>query len=258
MTATVMRRSLGLAITLLACTGLTAFGDGTRVQGFESGDPAVTSIGDAGEQGTFENQAAPDPTTQFLLTTIGNNAAGEDNLSPLNGAGPAVSNASLASFFGNTLFMDGNEGSGVLIPFTVIAGQTQLTFEADFLSNEPFQDPDVRRNDFSFFGVFDASNAIQVALTKFATVNGSTFLNDSNFTNPFQFHSGYQTYTVSLDGLAPGDYTLGIGVQDANTANHASGLLLDNVQLVPEPSVFALAIAGAGLLVGVRRRIRRS
>jgi hypothetical protein len=47
-------------------------------------------------------------------------------------------------------------------------------------------------------------------------------------------------------------------VEDAQTADHASGLLIDNVQVVPEPSVFGLAIAGAALLAGVRRRIKRA
>jgi hypothetical protein len=75
---------------------------------------------------------------------------------------------------------------------------------------------------------------------------------------PFQFHTGYNTLSLSLALLAPGTYTLGIGVADAQTADHASGLLIDDVQVVPEPSVVALAIAGAGLLIGARRRIKRA
>jgi hypothetical protein len=74
---------------------------------------------------------------------------------------------------------------------------------------------------------------------------------------PFQFHTGFQTLSLSLASLAPGNYTLGIGVEDRLNADHASGLLIDNVQVVPEPSVIALAVAGAGLMLGVRRRIKR-
>ena len=187
---------------------------------------------------------------QYLLTTIGM-TSNEDTIGSQSGAF-AVGNSTLQTFFHN-LSLGGVEGSGVLIPFTVGAGDTQLTFQYDFLSNEPFQS--MSRNDFAFAALFDAANALQGNVTTFASVNGSS-LGIFNSQIPFQFHTGYQTLTLSLAGLAPGNYALGIGVEDAVTADHASGVLLDNVQIVPEASPFVLALTGAALLLAVRRRIK--
>jgi hypothetical protein len=246
---------LFIAITVAATGALTDLARADRIQGFETGDPAVTSIGDAGKVGTIQNGAAPPPegVSQYLITTIGM-MSNEDGL-PAQSGTFAVGNAALQTFFHGLTLTGGFEGSGVLIPFTVSAGQSQLTFQYDFLSNEPFQS--MPRSDFAFSAIFDSSNAIERA-SVFATATGMT-LNpfDANSQSPFEFHSGLLTLTLPVANLAPGNYTLGIGIDDASTADHASGLLIDNIQIVPEPSILGLAIAGAGLLVVVRRRMIR-
>ena len=244
-------KSFFFAVALVALAALPTAAY-AQAQGFEPGDPAVASIGDAGIRGSYQGQAAPQGANQFLITTIGS-TSNEDSITSQSGVF-AVSNAALQTFF-NGLSLTGQEGSGVLIPFSIAAGQTQLTFQWDFLSNEPFQS--LPRNDFAFAAIFNASNALQVISNPFASVNGST-LGLFGGQSPFIFHTGLQTHTLSLASLAPGNYILGIGVADAATADHASGVLIDNVQVVPEPSVFALAAAGAGLMLGLRRRIKRS
>ena len=248
---TATRRWSSIALALTVTVGLTGLAHANRVQGFESGDPAVSSIGDAGKQGTYESQAPPEGTMQFLITTIGT-LSNEDNVSPQSGA-PAVGNTALETFF-HGLTLGGFEGSGVLIPFTVSAGDTTLTFQYDFLSNENFQT--VPRFDFAFAAVFDANNLLVLSPDTFAAVGTSTMGTFNPDQAPFQFHTGLTTLALPLGNLAPGNYALAIGVEDAGTADHASGVLIDNVQLVPEPSAFALAIAGAALLIGIRRRIK--
>ena len=248
-------------LSLLVCA---AFAQTTqaagRVQGFESGDPAVTSTGDAGVvDGSYQQEAPPEGSRQFLLTTIGMMRMGEDDLVPQVG-GFAVSNFSLQQFFGTGL--NGQEGSGVLIPFTVSAGDSLLTFQFDFLTNEFFQT--MPRPDFAFAEFISGNSVVPNSFTQFADVGSlissnsfTTFGDQSNFV----FHTGYRTLTLSVANLAPGDYSLGIGIADAVDVNHASGLLIDNVQIaaaVPEPSTIGLAIAGAILLLGVRRRIKGS
>ena len=242
------------AVALLACAALPAAAY-AQAQGFEPGDPAVASIGDAGiRTGSYQGQAAPQGNNQFLLTTIGS-MSNEDSLTSQSGLF-AVSNSALQAFF-NGLTIIGNEGSGVMIPFTVGAGDTLLTLQYDLLSNEVFQMP--KRDDFAFGAIFNASNVLQGSVNQFGSVNNPPAdFNLFGGQTPFQFHTGYQTLSFSLVGLAPGSYNLGIGIADRLTADHASGLLLDNVQVVPEPSVFALAAAGAGLMLGLRRRIKRS
>jgi hypothetical protein len=186
---------------------------------------------------------------QFLLTTVGM-TSNEDNVPSQSGAF-AVGNVTLQGFF-NGLSLGGFEGSGVMIPFTVSAGDSLLTLQYDFLSNEPFQT--IKRDDFAFAAVFDAANGLQI-VDPFISVLSATFDPFSSQT-PFQFHTGLRTLSLSVASLTPGNYTLGIGVEDRGTADHASGLLLDNVQLVPEPSVFALGVGGVCLLAAARRRIK--
>jgi hypothetical protein len=158
-------------------------------------------------------------------------------------------------FFGQTV--SNEEGSGVLIPFTVGAGDTTLTFQYDFLSNEPFQT--TPRGDFAFDAIFTTGGTLQGSVSHFQTASVSNPANLFGAQTPFIFHTGYQTLSLNVSGLAAGTYDLGIGVSDAVNTSHASGLLIDNVQVtaVPEPSTLGLVLAGAASLAAVRRRIRK-
>jgi hypothetical protein len=236
---------------MLACMVIAQTSEARKIQGFEAGDPATTSTGDAGTQGVYQGQAPPEGSFQFLITTIrtGDN---EDGAAPQSG-NSAVTNATLSTFF-NGISLLGVDGSGILIPFTIQAGDTSLTFRYDFLSNEPAQT--TARNDFAFEALFSGTTLVGTVNT-FAQVTGTSF---SLFgaQSPFIFHTGYQTFTMSLVGLAPGSYSLGIGVEDRTNADHASGLLIDNFQVnIPEPSTIGLGFAGAVLLVALRSRIKR-
>jgi hypothetical protein len=251
-----INRLMGASLGVLACVVLAHTSDARVVQGFESGDPAVTATGDASTVGTFEGEAAPQGSNQFLLTSL-IGTADQDGFTDVSGTA-AVTNASLQSFFNHQLdsTLIGLRGSGVLIPFTVNPGETTLTLQYDFLSNQPLQT--TQKNDFAFEAIFNGTT-LQGSVNKFATVTGSTF---SLFgSGPFLDHTGYQTLSINISGLAPGSYNLGIGVEalSGGSNQHDSGLLIDNVQiLVPEPSTVAFAIAGAALLVVLRSRIKRT
>ena len=247
-----MSVALIAAITLAVQASYAA-----RVQGFESGDPAVNGFGDAGTQIGYQGEAATDPTHWYLLTTF-RSTDNEDGITSQSGSN-ALAFATLndASHF-NGAAPVGVDGSGVFIPFTVNAGDQFLSFDYDFLSNEPGQS--IPRNDFSFAAFFSTSGTVIAGTsTKFATVTGSAF---SLFgaQAPFVFHTGVQTLQMSVAGLAPGSYLLGIGVEDATNGDHASSLLIDNVQTsaVPEPTTIGFTFAGAALLTALRRRIKRT
>jgi hypothetical protein len=253
-----INRLMGASLGVLACVILAHTSNARLIQGFEPGDPALTgSTGDASIVGTFEGEAAPQGSKQFLLTSL-IGTADQDGFSDVSGTA-AVSNASLQSFFFNDIngTLTGLRGSGVLVPFTVIAGDTILTLQYDFLSNQP--QASTQKNDFAFEAIFNNSNALVQGASKFAQVTGTTF---SLFgSGPFLDHTGYQTLTLNISGLAPGNYNLGIGVEAlaGGSNQHDSGLLIDNIQvLVPEPSTVAFAIAGAALLVVLRSRIKRT
>ena len=231
---------------------LTQLSFGRVVEGFESGDPAVTSTGDGSIQGTFQGEVAPQGTHQFLITTI--RAGDGDSNTPASVSGTnAVNNMTLEGFF-NGLSLIGTEGSGVLIPFTVLAGDTNLTLQYDFLTNEDVSS--THHNDFAFDAIFNSSNAV-VSSSTFAQVNTANAQTLFGGGSPFIFHTGFQTLALNISSLAPGNYTLGIGVEDMTTSDGNSGVLLDNVQIVPEPSSIAFCIAGATLLLALRR-VKRS
>jgi hypothetical protein len=226
-----------------------------RVQGFESGDPAVNGFGDAGTQLTYQGEAPTDPTHWYLITTVRTTDL-EDGVTPQSGnnALPFATLNDAAHFNGAAPV--GVDGSGVFIPFTVNPGDTTLTFDYDFLSNEPGQT--TPRNDFSFAAFFTTSGTVIAGTsTTFANISSATLLFGGG--SPFAFHSGVQTLSMNVSGLAPGNYLLGIGIEDATNGNHASGLLIDNVQItaVPEPTTIAFSIAGGALLVALRSRIKR-
>src|SRR5205823_6954610 len=110
----------------------------------------------------------------------------------------AVSNISLQNFFGLTL-TGGQGGSGVFIPFTVSASDTQLTFQFDFLSNEPFQS--MPRGDFAFAGIFNTAGVLQGDVTTLATASTAMLGNPFGAQYPFQSHTGYAVQQLSTASL---------------------------------------------------------
>src|SRR2546423_4020998 len=250
-----------LSVALIAATAIAvqATYAATRVQGFESGDPAVNGFGDAGTQIGYQGEAATDPTHWYLLTTI-RSTDNEDGVTSQSGSNAlAVATLNDASHFNGAAPAGGIDGSGVFIPFTVNAGDQFLTFDYDFLSNEPGQT--TPRNDFSFAAFFTTSGTVIAGTTtKCATVTGSVFILLGAQTQVV-FLTGVLTWQMSVSGLAPGSYLLGIGVEDATNGDHASGILIDNVQIataVPEPTTIAFSVAGAALLVALRKRIKKT
>jgi hypothetical protein len=256
MRVTNFSRLLGSALSVMTLAVLAQTGQAAgRVTGFEGGDEAIQSTGDAGTQGTYQGEAPVEGSLQYLITTIGTNAANEDGATKQS-ASNAVGSAALNTFFFGQA-VSNQEGSGVLIPFTVGAGDTTLSFRYDFLSNEPGQT--TPRGDFAFEAIFTTVGVLQGTVNHFQTASLANPSNLFGAGSPFVFHTGYLTLSLNVSGLAAGNYDLGIGVSDVTNTSHASGLLIDNVQVsaVPEPSTLGLVFAGAASLAAVRRRIRK-
>jgi hypothetical protein len=256
MRATYFSRLLGSALGVMTLAVLAQTGQAAgRVTGFETGDEAILSAGDAGVRTTaYQGEAAPEGSNQYLITTIRNTDLedGDTNQSGTN----AVTGAALSTFFfGQTV--SNQDGSGILIPFTVGAGDTTLSFQYDFLSNEPAQT--TPRADFAFDAIFTSGGALQGSVNNFQIASMTNPANLFGAGTVFNFHTGYQTLSLNVSGLAAGTYDLGIGVSDQTNTSHATGLLIDNVQVsaVPEPSTLGLVFAGAASLAAVRRRIRK-
>lgn len=252
-----------------ACVLSLAFaqpGMAVKVEGFEPGDPPVSTSGDATFKQTYQGVPPPEASNQFLITTI--NAGGTDGTDGYsNQSGTnAVTNATLQSFFGISGLV-GTEGSGFKLSIVVPAGSDTITFQYDFLTNElPSGGGAIQHQDFAFAVLLNSSNVLIGGIRTVATPADIDFNNPSRqlpsgpiATNPFSFDTGSKTFTIT--GLAAGTYTLGIGIEDRTTSDVPSGLLVDNIQVtaaVPEPSTIGLIIAGAASFAAVRRRIKRA
>jgi hypothetical protein len=229
------------------------------VEGFESGtfNGSEAAVGDAGITTSFFGINATEGTHQLLLTTI-NNTHDEPGYS--HQFADAVSNATLASFFGvsGSLIRDGaavsQEGSGFSIDLGTLTAGSTISFDWNFLTNEI--QPDAH-NDFSYYTLTGLSGVTVIADTNSALLHPT-----SGAGNPFALETGYQTgfQTLTININTTGSYVLGLGVSDATTTDNPSGLLIDNLQVspVPEPTTIGFSIAGAALLVALRSRIKRT
>ena len=227
----------------------------TVVEGFESGSfsGSEATSGDVGIRGTYFTIAPTEGTKQMLLTTINNTSdSPQTNQSGVN----AVPVGTIATFLGispSSLIRDGTaagqEGSAFTISLGTLTAGTTITFNYDFLTNE---DPSgTHHNDFAFWEL--NSGTIHI----FADTTSS--LHATNASNTvFGLETGYQTVTITI--TTTGTYTLGLGVMDATTTDNSSGLLIDNIQVtaVPEPTTIGFSVAGAALLVALRKRIKRT
>lgn len=221
-----------------------------RVGGFEPGDPSFSIIGDAGVVQTFQGVAPAEGANQLLLTTI--NSSDGDGLSPQ--FSEAVNEAAAEGFYDFQVNIPNFlEGSAFELSLTVSPGTDNLiTFRYDFLTNEQ---PPGNRQDFAFAFLRNATTGALIGSVMTVSSPAAINFNDPSRLlaggNPFQFHTGYQTF--SFGAVAPGNYLLGIGVSDRSAFDIPSGLLVDDIRVVPEPSSVALALAGVSLLIGFQR-----
>jgi hypothetical protein len=242
--------------------GFAHSGEAQRIQGFEPGDPAVTSTGDAGSKQAFQGVPPPEGANHYLVTTINQNGQdGTDGFFNQSGTN-AVPGPTIEAFFGNAVSIVGTEGSAFRINNIVLLAGQIIRFSFDFLTNElpPFPgDPNPNNDPFGHldlaFALLINSNGTAVGgLRTIADPRSVDFNSSSSLLTglPFNFHTGYRTFEITV--ATSGTYSLGIGVIDRTTSDTPSGLLIDNIQIVPEPSSIALAFAGSVLLVGILRR----
>ncbi len=134
-------------------------------------------------------------------------------------------------------------GSAIKQTFTANAGDV-ITFSWAFLTNEFVPEPVT--NDFAFVTLGNAILGRLDTLTPGFNIPSAT---------SFGADTGYRSFSFNI--AAAGTYTLGFGVVNQGDAFISSGLLIDNVQTVPEPvsTLGILALGGAGLLVR-RRKLR--
>ena len=211
--------------------------------GFESGFSNWQTVGDALVVDASIGVAPTQSLHQALITTASdfgdfNNFSGSD----------AVEASVLESFLGlsSGLLAPGFEGSAIRTSIAVNAGDI-LRFDYNFLTT------DASANDFAFVtlaGIDVLADSLTGSFASSAVVLDPIF-------GDVTLETGYRTFSYTF--LASGTYSLGIGVLDADDKFLPSGLLIDNVRLVPEPSTITMATLGSILLAGgLRLRLSRS
>lgn len=137
-------------------------------------------------------------------------------------------------------------GSGFRQTFNAPSG-SPLSFRWNFLTDD--NTPSVTYNDYAF-AVIDGV-PIKLADTYFAFTASST---------GYASETGYQTFNFVLGSGAT--HSIGFGVMNVSDDFVGSAVLIDNVSLsiaaVPEPSTYALMLAGLGFVGFVANRRRKS
>jgi hypothetical protein len=253
---------IGAALVGLAMISIFGTAKATLVEGFESGslNGSEGDIGDAGITSSYFTINATQGSNQLLLTTINNTSDASSGRT--HQFSDAVPNSSLDTFFGglaSTQPKDGTltsqEGSGFSIDLGVLTAGTTISFDYDFLTDEAPSNIG-GRNDFAYVV---QNIGVSTTSTTITDRNTATFVATSGAGNPFALETGYKTFSLTV--ATTGDVKLGIGVSDATDKAGPSGLLVDNIQVnapVPEPSTIAFSVAGAALLVALRRFRRNS
>ena len=169
------------------------------------------------------------------------------------GTGNAVAAGSLEDFLGlssGALTGLGNgtvtNGSGFSQTFTLVKAET-ISFDYDFITSEDPNFPPVNK-DFAFVSLSGTTSILTSLADSTAVpiaepaVTGRT----SPSIDDYLSETGYKTYTATL---APGSYTLGLGVVNVGSTDIGSGLLIDNAHFTPVPE--AGTWISFGLLLGL-------
>jgi hypothetical protein len=197
--------------------------------GFESGMTGWSTIGVASIE-TAAYGAGPTEGSYQALVTSGDGSVSDSTIETFLGLAAGTLDSLIAG--------DANEGSAIRQTITAGAGDI-LTFNWNFLTDEVEEGDDVP--DFAFVSI--VSNFSEIL----ADAVSSTFVPSNT---PFYDETGFSTFQYTFP--TSGTFTLGFGVMDEDDEVVDSGLLLDNVTIIPEPATICLL--GLGVLSLLRKK----
>lgn len=198
---------------------------------FESGDFSGFSVtGNASIEDASFGVAPSDGETQALLTTdfSANDAADIELLFDLEP--------------GTLAALGGTNGSAIAFEVQGVEGET-ISFDYSFLTDEFTPNP---FNDFAVVSLISDDSSVFEIL-------GDT--NDVFTLSPtiFSEQTALEQFSFTFD--TTGEFTVGIAVLNEGDTAVNSGLLLDNISIVPEPSSGVLLLGSfLGLMISRRRK----
>lgn len=271
-----MKNAVGFtAVAVFAGLALPTVAEAAIINGgFEDGLTGWEGIGDSrAETSNFGSKPVEGTAQAFLSTAFNEVVDVNENGKEVVGGNAAcvsfISNIcenSLEQFFNVSTFQGDSfldsiataepiEGSAIKQTFTAQAGQT-LSFSWNFLTNESVEQaalndstyPDF--NDSAFVSIQSASGSEFLSLAD----TTSNFSNSS--TSSFDNDTGFSTFSYTIP--TTGNYTLGIGIVDVGEPTRISGLLVDNIVVVPEGDstlgTLGMLFLGAWWTVAERKR----
>ena len=260
-----MKGALCIVAVLAGLALPTAAKAATINGGFEDGFTGWEAVGDYKVETSTFGSVPVEGTSQAFLSTAFNevlvpNQPPQGNAVPV----PFISGLSsnLEGFLGlSTFFGDKSldsiataqplEGSAIKQTFTASAGDV-LSFSWNFLTNESVEQ--AARNDSTYPAFNDFAFAtIQSDYNNEVFSLADTISTFSNSSTPFFEETGNRTFSYTIPNT--GSYTLGIGVVDVGEPTRISGLLVDKVEAVPEPSsTLGMMFLGSTLILALSRR----
>jgi len=161
-----------------------------------------------------------------------------------------LNSAGLPNNYVSSNFTTATEGATLFQTFTLATGMNKLAFSWNFLTDEILANDGI--NDFAFALLYNQTTS---------TIAGTAVLDTFSPSSPGgpEFADSTGWINVEFGGLIAGQvYTIAFGVFDVSDSVVNSGLLVDNVRAIPEPSSGLMVILTGIVATSFRRRWRRN